>query len=192
MIPRVACRAIRWIGGSVCGFDPHQRARVLLSRVSIQARMSRERRAPVIPYDTPPGGTSRVSKPARAWHGRSHSEHPPAVRSAQADRRVRRPSANDPWDHSRCCFRPGGVARSSHAAWLLLGRSSHRTRTAAPGVKQQQCGPRQQSAAARPTEPSQARRGYLCRSAILHPSGRALVSATSASGADAPCLQPRG
>ena len=34
-------------------------------------------------------------------------------------------------------------------------------------------------AAAQPTEPSHARRGYLCRSAILHPSGRALVPAIS-------------
>ena len=76
---------------------------------------------------------------------------------------------------------PQPPARHWPLALLVVRGSSHPTRTLASGVKQQQCGPRQQSAAARPTEPSHARRGYLCRSAILHPSGRALVSATSAS-----------
>jgi hypothetical protein len=44
------------------------------------------------------------------------------------------------------------------------------------GVKQQQCRPHR-CAVAQPTEPGHARHGYLCRSEILHPSGRALVSA---------------
>jgi len=43
-----------------------------------------------------------------------------------------------------------------------------------------------QSAGAQPTEPSHARRGYLCRSAILHPSGWALVSAMSRGYVDRP------
>ena len=76
-----------------------------------------------------------------------------------------------------CRNRPERAAGSARTAWLLLPRSSSYALTAGIGVKQQLCGPRQQSAAARPTEPSHARRGYLCRSAILHPSGRALVSA---------------
>jgi hypothetical protein len=53
-----------------------------------------------------------------------------------------------------CCYRPEGVARSPQAACLLLGRSSHRTRTAAELL--QACMQR------RPALRDRVRTGILC------------------------------
>jgi hypothetical protein len=80
--------------------------------------MSRDKRAPVIPCDTRPHGTSHVSKPARAWPGRSHSKHHRL--SARRRRTVESPSTNDPWDHGRCCLRPRSSRLRSADTYNLL------------------------------------------------------------------------